>query len=68
LRKWHGNSVALFAGQAVTPSQEYAKKRLPNNKANYVRAFFDSIDPSVTWAVWDFATQIGFIQEILELN
>jgi len=48
LRKWHGNSVALFAGPAVTPSQEYAKKRLPNNKANYVRAFFDSIDPFAT--------------------
>jgi hypothetical protein len=40
----------VFANQAATPSQK-SGKCFPETKANYRRAFFDSIDPTQTLAM-----------------
>jgi hypothetical protein len=47
LPKWHGNPGAVFAEQAVTPSQEQVKTP-PHRKRFTAGHFFDSIDPDRT--------------------
>jgi hypothetical protein len=48
LRKWHGNPAVVFAGQGGDAQPTVSPKRFPISKANYGRAFFDSIDPDRT--------------------
>src|SRR5258708_16770101 len=63
LHKWHGNPAVVFAGQGGDAQPTVSPKRFPNSKANYGRAFFDSIGQteknSVRAYVFRFALELG---------